>query len=95
MEGEIPNLSYGLLFSNDLFNNYLCNQRNQGPAKKKISTLHTPIEQPEKKVNKMPLADRPPSISKTMAGLSCRLRHTHIKVRFPGKNFTREIRGSD
>lgn len=42
VEGEIQNLSCGLLFSNDLFNNYLCNQRNQGPAKKKISTLHTP-----------------------------------------------------
>lgn len=41
-EGEIQNLSCGLLFSNDLFNNYLCNQRNQGPAEKKISTLHTP-----------------------------------------------------
>lgn len=57
-EGEIQNLSYGLLFSNNLFNNYLCIQRSQGPAKTRISTLHTPLE---KKVNKMPLADLLPS----------------------------------
>lgn len=35
-EGEVQNLSWWLLFSNDLFNNYLCNQRSQGPGKVSI-----------------------------------------------------------
>lgn len=75
--GEVQNLSWWLLFSNDLFNNYLCNQRSQGPGKVSIqpSIPHQAAGQPEKKVNKMPLALC--SISQTMAGLSCRLTHTH------------------
>ena len=94
-EGEVQNLSWWLLFSNDLFNNYLCNQRSKGPGKVSIqpSIPHQAAGQPEQKVNKMPLALC--STSQTMAGLSCWLTHTHIKVRFPGKNFNRQIRGSD
>lgn len=48
-EGEVQNLSCWLLFSNDLFNNYLCNQRSQGPEKVRIPTLHTPASSQRRK----------------------------------------------
>lgn len=47
--GEVQNLSCWLLFSNDLFNNYLCNKRSQGPKKVRISTLHTPLRSQRRK----------------------------------------------
>lgn len=52
-----------------------------------------PTEQPEKKVNKIPPADLAPS-RKQWRDRAARS-DTHIKVRFPGKNFNRQIRGSD
>lgn len=55
-EGKVQNLSCRLLFSNDLFNNYLCNQRSQGSGEGEGFNPPYPTEQPEKKVNKMPPA---------------------------------------